>query len=184
MKKSEKILAGITAVAVVGYILLTFTGGSETGESTVATSEDVAQLHDEYNQRISQIKLAETISKQYFDIVGQSSSMAVPVEGVPFRPDIDFLDEVKNWCRDEGFQNPKFDSKTTDIKNVDEYLLVNITVGIDDARLPGIAKLLKKFEANGLILKEVDISSRTDHEEIDTEIVIGKIVPNYIKGDL
>ncbi|MGF1573311.1 MAG: hypothetical protein ACFCU1_09585 [Sumerlaeia bacterium] len=177
MKKSEKILAGITGVTVLIYALLTFTGGSE---SLAIGSAEIESLREDYQQRIEQIKLADTISQQYFDIVGQSSQVGEPIEGQPFRPDIDFLDEVQQWCADEGFKNPKFDSRTTEIRNVDDYLLVNVTVRIDDAMLGNLAQLLKKFEANGLILKEVDLSSRTDRREVDSEIVIGKIVQNYI----
>lgn len=176
MKKSEKILAGITGIVVLIYLVLTFTGGTE---STAVTSAEIEQLQDDYQQRIEQIKLADTISQQYFDIVGESSLESAPTDGKTFRPDIDFLDEVKRWCTEEGFNDPKFDSKTDPIKNVDDYLLVNVTVRIDGGSLSRLAKLLKKFEANGLILKEVDLTTRLDRRDVDSEIVIGKIVKNY-----
>jgi hypothetical protein len=181
MKKSEKILAGVTAVVLVGYVLLTFTGESEEVDTGVS-SDQLRSLRSEYEELIEKIELADSISREYFSLVGQGSAPEKRTEGVAFRPDIDFLDQVKVWCTEAGFPNTKFSSKTDPIKDVDDYRLVNVTVDIDRGQLANVAALVKKFEANGLIIQQVRLESPVDRAEIGAEIVVGKIVENYIRG--
>lgn len=176
MKKSEKILAGLTSVVLLGWLGITLLEGDETSSGGADVLES---LQNEYQSRISQIELADTISEEYFELVGRGNDQTTRVEGEKFRPDLDFQNQVTEWCTQFGFNNPGLEKETEEIKDVDDYLLVSITVSIREGNYKNVAELIKRFETRGLIIQEVDISSRLDREGIDADITIGKIVENY-----
>ncbi len=171
MKKSEKILMGITIAAVGFWLISTAMSTDDTASSSV----DVERLREDYNQRKEQIALAPQIYRNFYELVGQD------VVSRSTRPDLDFQEDVAAWCKQYGFNAPNIEKDVENIKEVEDYQLVIVRVTIRDAEYGKVAQLLKDFEGYGLIIQEVDMQSRIDRDLLSSvTISVARLVPHFM----
>lgn len=178
MKRSEQMLLGVTAVAVVGYLVMEFGGLGAMFAGDGTGVGNAAALRADYDDMAAQLAEAPDIYKDFADVVGTETTAPTSPE-MKSRPDLFFQNEVTKLCRDVGFGQPDVNKSVEDIPDVDEYQMVLATVRIQDGDLPRIASLLKNFESRGLILSEVQIRASRDSARLDSTITVGKLVETF-----
>lgn len=176
MKRSEQILLGTTAVAVVGYLAIEFGGLGAVFES--ASGAGASASREDYDAVAEVLAGAPDVYEEFAEVVGSETSVPINPE-MASRPDLAFQNEVAKLCRDVGFGAPDVNKSVEDIPNVDEYQMVLATVRIQDGDLARIASLLKGFESRGLILAEVQVRASRDSARLDSTITVGKLVETF-----
>jgi len=177
----ERFLAIATAAVVVVVLAMQLMGGGDDSESAFSVSSDAVEAAKaEYDGLVDDVSFAPQVMKQFVALVGRTESAEdLAADNSVQRPDLDFQNEVAEWCKDIGMPTPNFELETEDIEDVDEYVMVAVTTDIDDADLTRVARLLKTFELRGVIVQEVEISNRLDSPSLDATIRAARIVPRF-----
>ena len=188
MKKSEKVLAAITAIAVVYgafYYGTEMLGGGEEagGESLLgASADDVERARDDYDEKVQTIESAPDIYREFYELVGENTSRAeTGEEGERTRADLEFQKDVAAYCASVGFNRPRINSDVEDIRDaggdiVTEYQLVIVDVSIDNGDVDRISRLLKVFDRSGLIIQDLRLESHSEGEEMRANIKVARLV--------
>lgn len=184
MQKREKILLGLSVAAVATYVAVTvvapppseedFGGGA--ADVGVVSAEALQAAQARFDRLERQIRSAPDIYREYYQLVGPEGSSTS--EGA--RADLEFQRAVAAMCENAGFPRPDISKDVERIRDVDDYLLVLISVDLRDGDLTRVSELLKVFERSGLIIWSVDLAARRDSDQISAKITVGRLVENYL----
>lgn len=177
----ERFLALATAAVVVVVLAMQLLGGESDSDSAWSVSADaVDAARAEYEELVASVAAAPQIMKQFVLLVGTADSAEeLAAADAVVRYDLDFQNEVAEWCKQIGMPTPDFELEREEIKDVDEYEMVAVTTFARDADLARVSRLLKTFELRGVIVQEVKISNRTDSPSLDATIRAARIVPKF-----
>lgn len=177
MNARERILAIATVVVIGGYLLMSLLAGGEDSESSFSvTSEDVENARLRYEELVATVAEAPEVMAEFVSLVGRGDPI---VDNGPRRPDLDFQNEVAEWCKQIGMPTPDFQLDREDIKDVADYEMIAVTTFIRDADMARVSRLLKLFELRGVIVQEVEVSNRLDSPSLDATIRAARIVPSF-----
>ncbi|MCB2154242.1 hypothetical protein KQI84_05100 [bacterium] len=178
MNQREKVLMIATIVAILVYVGWQFGGVSDLFDQTAPTSAEVEDLENEWNQRKSELIDAPRVTIEYRDMIGEEREDVGP-NGERLRPDLRFQQEVASWARKHGFPSPNISKDIEDIRDVEEYQLVLVTLDFREASFRQVADLMKEFDQRGLIFEEVELRSSRRAGTLGGRITVARLVEAF-----
>ncbi len=170
MKPREKVLLVATIVAVIIFAAWQF--GLEGVISNVAAGDtDLERLEEEFEDNIERLEDIYLIERDFRRI----GEFPVDEEG-DIRPDVAFTLYVAEICRENGFDFPPLKPEREDIEGVENYELINVAVRIEGT-YDDTVRLLKTFEENSLIFREVAMTYTRDSPRVITRVTVSRIAP-------
>lgn len=175
----EKILLVITVIALVIFIAWNF-GLESMLTSGSAGSSDVAQQERRFNQYLDDMEDILVIESE-FARVGEFPSS----DDGELRPALAFTQQVSQMCRDLGFDFPSLRPQVEPIDGIEEYELINVALKTEGS-WEDTVNLLKTFEQNGLIFRELNLRSTADRPIVVATMVVARIAekPEQQRGIL
>ncbi|MBN1903343.1 hypothetical protein JW926_18640 [Candidatus Sumerlaeota bacterium] len=173
MNKREKILGAASLLLVLGLIFYQF-GFSEIYDKISFDSSGLGNLKDTYEKYQGYMKKERQIRTKYYEIVGRETN---PGEKKGIDPQKEFSEFVSELCRRLDFAYPRIDPPSlVPIANVDDYAFVtlNIHTNGDTKR---ISKLLKGFDREAVLIRELTLRSKLDSPELDLTITVARMIP-------
>jgi len=181
MNPRERNLFMITVIAIGVYVIYSLAGGEDVAAEEYSAG-DIATLESQNAALVKNVEEAPRIYQQYSQLVGLgggSNAGAPGAGGEEVRADFVFHDEVDQWCRAAGFDNPRLEKAVTDIEDVDDYQLIEVTVRVD-GDLDRVSRLLKEFDKRGLIIRQVDISVSSRGERLTLIVRVARLVETFM----
>ena len=182
MNKREKILGLIVLVLVSGLLLykVGITRVYQMGVSFGNTG-DLEKLRAIYKRSKKFLEKEEKIRKDYEDVIGKDTTPSADSAKDPQKV---FSEFVADLCRRLGFAYPRIDPpKYEPIENVDDYSFVTLDVHTN-GNMESLSKLLKGFDHEAVLIRELDLRSIMDNPKIDVTITVARMVqiPTPQKG--
>jgi hypothetical protein len=182
VNKREKILGGSSLLLLLGLVFYQF-GFSQVYERISFDSSGMNNLKETYQKYQGYMKKEAQIRKKYHEIVGKDKN---PGENTGKDPQKEFSEFVSDICRRLDFKYPRIDPPAiAPIDNVDDYAFVTLAVHTS-GDIQGIAKLLKGFDREAVLIRELTIRSRLDSPELDLTITVARMIqveaPKQEKG--
>lgn len=172
LSKREKILAslvvGVFAMwLVVQYGVLRIYGALSMRAETLTTTR---KTFTEYDKKM---KKGVGIRQRYEEIAGRYASVDTEKKSDPRK---DFSEFVANLCRRLGFNYPNIEPpKIEPIEEVDDYSFITLAVHTRGDR-EKVAKLLKGFDAEAVLIRQLDIRARLDNPVLDVTLTVARMV--------
>lgn len=177
-KKRERFLMIATIVVGIFALLYQFVF-SGIYEQIATTSEELEYQKNLFNQYIAQYKRKNIIENAYKEI-----EVKFPQPQADKKPEQQFTEDIDLMCTKLGFTRRNIEPpKNALIENVDDYKFITVTLRVEGT-LKDIAKLLKEFHRNALLIKELNLTSRLDSDEISAVITaarIAKLTPEELE---
>ncbi len=168
MQKREKILFIATVICVAVFAIMKM-GLEEKLDTLLAGNSDTVALQKKFESDLDQVKEIYNIEKEFLAI-GR-----FPLDNDNnYRPAYAFADQVQKMCEDSGFPAPPIRPEMEEIEGVDKYELINVTVKTEGS-FNDTVKLLKTFDSNGLMIREVTLSSPRNREVVDATVKVSRI---------
>lgn len=172
MNKREKILGGSSLLLVLGLIFYQF-GFSSVYEKISFDSSDLDNLKQTHEKYQGYMKKENQIRKKYNEIVGKDKN---PGENTGKDPQKEFSEFVSELCKRLDFKYPRIDPpKIAPIDNVDDYAFVTLDINTN-GDIQSISKLLKGFDREAVLIRELTIRSRLDNPVLDLTITVARMV--------
>ncbi len=168
LEKREKILVLVTSIAVLVFVVWTF-GGADLFDTIVSGNSNVESREREFKSNLDDLKDMYIIEKQ-FSRVGEFPS----TEDGKLKPALAFTQHISQMCQDLGFEFPPIRPETEEIDDVEEYELINVAVKTE-GNFADTVKLLKAFEEDGLIFREIDLQSARDKPIVTARVTVARI---------
>jgi hypothetical protein len=156
MKKSEKILAIVTAVGAVLFVYFNFFAGDvDTGPAVESGNLEAEQSR--FEQYARTLKDGKRIQDEYERLTLRN----VPETRGSERPGNTFQVELARILTDEFNQpSPRIEPyQMSVIPKVEDYYFVDVSVTIDD-KVASLIQLLLRMEKRGLLIKEFTLDVR------------------------
>lgn len=167
LKKSEKILLVVTAVAL--FVFAAWRMGLGDALASSGGGGDVNRLASRFEDNLEQLSRMYEIERE-FKRVGEFPR----TDDANLRPALAFTQQVSDMCRNLGFDFPPIRPEVEAIEGVDDYELINVAVKTE-GKFADTVKLLQTFENNGLIFREVDLKATRDRDQIVARITVARI---------
>ena len=172
MNKREKILGGISLLLVIGLIFYKF-GFSRVYEKLSFDSSDLNSLKQTHEKYQEYMKKEAQIRRKYNEIVGKDKN---PGENTGKDPQKEFSEFVSELCKRLDFKYPRIDPpKIVSIDNVDDYAFVTLDIHTN-GDIKSISKLLKGFDREAVLIRELTVLSRLDNPVLDLTITVARMV--------
>jgi len=174
VNKREKILGLIILILATG-LLLYKVGFTRVYEMSLSFSNtnDLDKLRAIHQRSQKFLKKEDQIRKDYEDIIGKDTTPS-PDSGKD--PQKQFSEFVADLCRRLGFNYPRIDPpKIEPIQNVDDYSFVTLDVHTN-GNMESLSKLLKGFDREAVLIRELDLRSVLDNPKINVTITVARMV--------
>ena len=172
LSKREKLLGGAILLLLIGLLVTRHGVFPIYGEISTRIGE-LQQARDTYEKYVKKMQQSDRIVARYYDIVGKERSSEAEAGKDPQK---EFSEFVSDLCRKLGFAYPRIDpSKIEEIEGVDDYSFITMPVHTK-GDLKSVSKLLKGFDREAILVRELDLRSRLDHPEIDLTITVARLV--------
>lgn len=175
-------MGGASLLLVLGLLFYQF-GFSQIYDRISFDSSGLSNLKETYEKYQGYMKKETQIRTKYYEIVGREKN---PGEDTGKDPQKEFSEFVSELCRRLDFAYPRIDPPTiVPITNVDDYAFVtlNIHTNGDTKR---ISKLLKGFDREAVLIRELTLRSKFDSPELDLTITVARMIqveaPKQDKG--
>ncbi|CAN5199066.1 hypothetical protein BH09SUM1_BH09SUM1_24340 [soil metagenome] len=173
MKPWERMLFGATVGAIVLYLAWSF-GISGIFGALASGSSQVKSLEKTFLSNLRSLENIYTVEKAYRNIA------QAPVAGKDVSPAIAFQNEVFDISQRMNFQFPTIHAQASEIKGVEDYQLLSVTLQVKGA-FADIVKLLKAYDAAGLIFSELKLTVSRDSDQITANMVVARIAEKPVK---
>jgi len=171
LKPRERNLVFAT-IGVVGLgIFLQF---SDEGESDFGSGmgAEASELEVKFEDYRSQLERAPEILREYNQLEAR-----LPRSDDGQRADLAFSNQLAQLCTDSGFQHPPIDAtRISAIPDVEDYELLSATLRTEGT-FEDTARLVRIFQNNGLILREMELSGTQDRDLVRARFTISRIAP-------
>ena len=176
MKTREKILLAATILALVGFFgyrmgwqehLITLWKNISVPESSIQDAEKEARRVQDYLNREALVR--ETYNKRVIQ------SMPAPKKDKS--PEAQFTEDIETLCRGAGITLNRIDpAQRETIPDTKDYEF--ITVGVNYRKeWSGVVQLLKNFDKNFLLIKELNIAAPLDKDYLSVDVRMARVVP-------
>ncbi len=169
MNPREKLLAVLTAVGVL-FAVAWYSGLEGAISSFGAGGSEVAALEKRFENNLKALENMYRIERE-FRRIGEFPAS----EDGQLRPELAFPQQVAQICRDLGFDFPPLQADTEEIEGVEEYRLINVAVKTEGTYQDTI-ELLKTFNDNGLIFRDVDLTGTRDRDILVARVTVARII--------
>lgn len=170
MKPREKVLMAITIIALLIFAAWQF-GLEDVLDSVTSGTSDVEVLESRFRENLKILENREEIERRYAR-VGEFPQ----AENENLKPALAFTQQVSQMCRDHGFDFPPIRPEVEEIEGVSGYELVNVAIKTE-GKFKDTVELMKTFDSNGLIFREVDLQTSRDSDIIVARITVARIAP-------
>lgn len=172
MNKREKILGSISLLLVLGLVLYQF-GFSQIYDKISFDSSDLNNLKQTYDKYQGYMKKENQIQTKYEEIVGKDKN---PQENTGIDPQKEFSEFVSDLCRRLDFAYPRIDPPSViPIDNVNDYVFVTLNINTK-GDVKRISKLLKGFDREAVLIRELTLRSKLDSPELDLNITVARMI--------
>lgn len=169
LKKREKIMFGLTLLAVIVAIVFSF-GGGDMIDQVGQQSGELEAVEKQFIQSLQTLRDAPEINRRYQKIADQ-----LPTGSTRSRADLQFSEELNSLCQRLGVPQPRLEPAIAEeIPGVEDYELVTIRLRFEGP-METIVNILKAFETTRLLFQEVDLRGAMDVDNINTSIVVARI---------
>ncbi len=167
MKTSEKVLMGITIVAVLGYVGWKF--GLEEMLSNSGTSDSqLVAAKEEFEENREVLGMRPLIERKFVEVE------QAPSNDRNIRPELAFQEEVTDISRRHGFTVRSIKADKEEIEGVDDYELINVEMRTE-GKFDQTARLLKAFNEVGMMIRELELDTAIDRDLVETQIIVSRI---------
>lgn len=169
MNQREKYLA-IGTVAAVGLFAFVSLGGGDAIDSVLSGNSSASREEKEFHENIDALKDIFDVYARYRGVTEERKDES----GRRIRADLAFQGRVAELCRRNGFPQPQISTDVQEIEKVDDYELINTAIRLEGS-WTDIVKLVKVFEREGLIFREMELKSTRDREGMTARITVASI---------
>ena len=172
MSKREKVLGGAIIFLLVGGLLFRH-GIFKVYVGVSSRKEELAKLEKTYKEYVDKKKNGPRIQRIYDNVVGKDRN---PKKSSRDDPKKEFSEFVSDLCRRIGFGYPRIDpAKIEPIEGVDDYSFITLDVSTEGDR-QSVAKLLKGFDHEAILIRQLVIDSPLDRARLDVTITVARLV--------
>ncbi len=169
LNKREKLLFIFTVVAVFLGVL-SQTSFIDFVKSLAISSEELTGEIIKFKNDQEKLIKGEEIKKQYKEIEDQFPQLEKGQKAEHV-----FSEEINKLCKTLGFQYPTIDPpERTNIEDVEEYQFITLNIRTN-GDLASVAKLIKGFSDKKLIIKEINLKSPIDNNNVNVMIKVARI---------
>jgi len=168
MGKREKTLLVITIVVVLVYAAWSF-GVEKVFDSAFSGNSAVASAENRFKDNLDALGDIYMIEREYRRVGDLPKA-----DDKNLSPALAFTAHVSDMCKRHVFDFPPIKPDVEEIKDVDDYELVNVAVRTEGT-FANTVKLLLTFEDNGLIFREVDLKSTRDKDIVTARVTVARI---------
>lgn len=172
LNKREKVLGGAIVFILLGWLIYQY-GVMTFYQEIKSRHNSLEYARKTYNGYISKLKRADDIKNDYEAIVGVKEN---PGDDGASDPEKEFSEFVSDLCKRLGFAYPRIDPPgKEEIDNVDDHIFITLTVHTNGT-LESVAKLLKGFDREAILIRALNIRSRLDSDEMSISITVARMV--------
>ncbi|MCX7046205.1 MAG: hypothetical protein NTX50_12060 [Candidatus Sumerlaeota bacterium] len=175
MKSREKILLAVTIVSLLGFFgfrmgwqsyLLTMWKSISVSESAIKDAEKEAQRVQEYLNR-------EAVAREVYN---KRVVQSMPMPKGDKSAEAQFTEDIEGLCKNAGIILNRIDPAQREaISDTKDWEF--ITVGVNYRKeWSGVVQLLKNFDKNFLLIKELNIASPPDKDYLSVDIRLARVV--------
>ncbi len=95
-------------------------------------------------------------------------------------PTLAFTSEVYNISKELGFQFPPIRATAEDIEGIDDYQLLSVGIKTQGS-FEETVKLLRSYDAAGLIFREVELRGTRDRDVVESSLVVARIAERPVR---
>lgn len=176
LKPNEKRLVGAAALVIAIFLAMQFLGGGDeeaVADDTTADAAELEGLQAKFDDYRAQLERAPSVLEEYNQLEAR-----LPRGNDNRRPDLAFSDQLAQLCSDSGFAYPRIEAtKISEIDDVNDYELLSAMIITDEGSFADTARLLRIFQNNGLIVRELDMSGTKDQDRIRARVTVSRIAP-------
>lgn len=172
MTKRERMLGGFILAILVGWLIIQF-GILNVLETVKSRKKALKIVHETYDAYVKKLEMAPHIKKRYGDVVGDKGE---ELPGSSYDAEKEFSEFVADLCKQLGFRYPRIQPpEKEEIEGVEDYEFITLTV---DAKgnLSNVSKLLKGFEQQAVLIRDLSLGSTLDRPDIDVSITVARLV--------
>lgn len=167
MNPREKAIFAITMICLVVFIGYQF-GAFENLENLGANSR-VENRKKDFQDNLEELEEYLVVARKYRSL-GQS-----PLDqGSDERPVTAFENFVYQLAEENGFKFPQFRSSAEDIEGAEEYEFLTVNIRTEGP-FENTLNLLKDFERNGMLIREMDIRNTRDRDLIVSRVTVARV---------
>lgn len=172
LSKRERILGGLILILLLGWLIGEY-GVLQIYRDLSSSSTELNKEKAKYEDYLAKMKKSKRIQKVYWDIVGKDSNTGLAGGEDPKKA---FSEFVADLCRRLGFSYPRIEpAKVEPIEGVNDYSFITLTV-TSQGNLETVSKLLKGFEREAVLIRELEINSHLDSTRTDVSITVARMV--------
>ncbi len=172
MNKREKILAGIIILFLLVWGLFKL-GIARAYEAIATRSGKLSTLQQTYEKYQEYMTKEEQIKKRYYELFPTDKNPGLSTSSDPQK---EFSEFVADLCKRLGFAYPTIEPpKMEPIEKVEEYAFITLVIRTQ-GELEGISKLLKGFEREHVLIRNIEMTSFLDAPRIEAVISVARMV--------
>ena len=172
MNKREKILAGIILLFLLVWVLykVGITRVYDTISTRTSKLSSLKQTYEKYQEYMTK---EDQIKKKYYEIFPADKNPGLSSTSDPQK---EFSEFVADLCKRLGFGYPTIEPpKMEPIENVAEYTFITLVIRTQ-GEMEGISKLLKGFDREHVLIRNIELSSFLDASRIEAVISVARLV--------
>ena len=160
----------IITLTVALFAVLYHLGLARIINSVSETGEQLESLKRTYTDYVQRLERKDEVEAAY-----KSIEVQFPQTDPDKKPEQQFSEDVFALCGKFGFPSPNIGPPKEDlIENVDDYKFITLTVRVS-GKIDRLARLLKEFHKNALLIKEFSLTSVLDDDEITAQVTVARI---------
>lgn len=175
MKTREKMLLGGTVAVLAIFVVIRFGVLDLSGfslEGLAATEEDLVLAREDYRETRDHLNREDAIVAEYQRKVRER----LQEEESRKDPRAALTEDVVDMCKEIGVELNRIEpAEVEEIEGVDDYEFITINVQYNKA-WPQVVELLKAFDANWFLIKELKIISPIDRRNMNVDIRLARVV--------
>jgi len=172
VSKREKYLGGVILIFVLVWVLYRV-GITQVFETVSTRSTRLNSLKQTYEKYEEYMKKEDQIQKKYLELFPKEKSPGLSGSGDPQK---EFSEFVAELCKRLGFAYPTIEPpKVESIEKVEDYAFITLVIRTQ-GDLESISKLLKGFEREQVLVRNIEFSSFLDASRIEVVISVARMM--------
>jgi len=172
VNKREKILAGIIILFLMVWVLYKV-GIARVYETVSTRTGKLSSLKQTYEKYQEYMTKEDQIKKKYQELFPTDKSPGLSPTSDPQK---EFSEFVAELCKRLGFAYPTIEPpKIEPIEKVEDYAFITLVIRTQ-GEMEGISKLLKGFDREHVLVRNIEMTSFLDASRIEAVISVARMV--------